>query len=65
MTDDVPMTSFSVLFARYKGDLNELVRGAARGGPALPAIEQARLENLPVPVCIGPHNVLIEVLVYL
>ncbi len=25
---DVPMTSFSVLFARYKGDLNEFVRGA-------------------------------------
>ncbi len=26
---DVPMTSFSVLFARFKGDLNEFVRGAA------------------------------------
>jgi [FeFe] hydrogenase H-cluster maturation GTPase HydF len=25
---DVPMTSFSILFARYKGDLNEFVRGA-------------------------------------
>ncbi len=25
---DVPMTSFSILFARYKGDLVELVRGA-------------------------------------
>ncbi len=25
---DVPMTSFSILFARCKGDLNELVRGA-------------------------------------
>ncbi|MFA6134606.1 MAG: [FeFe] hydrogenase H-cluster maturation GTPase HydF [Phycisphaerae bacterium] len=26
--DSVPMTSFSILFARYKGDLNEFVRGA-------------------------------------
>ncbi len=26
---DIPMTSFSILFARHKGDLNELVRGAA------------------------------------
>ena len=26
---DIPMTSFSILFARYKGDLSELVRGAA------------------------------------
>lgn len=25
---DIPMTSFSVLFARYKGDLGEFVRGA-------------------------------------
>ncbi len=25
---DVPLTSFSILFARYKGDLTELVRGA-------------------------------------
>jgi len=25
---DIPLTSFSILFARYKGDLNELVRGA-------------------------------------
>jgi [FeFe] hydrogenase H-cluster maturation GTPase HydF len=25
--DDVPMTSFSILFARYKGDLTEFVRG--------------------------------------
>ena len=25
---DVPLTSFSILFARYKGDLEELVRGA-------------------------------------
>ena len=25
---DVPLTSFSILFARYKGDLNEFVRGA-------------------------------------
>lgn len=25
---DVPLTSFSILFARYKGDLGELVRGA-------------------------------------
>ena len=28
--DDVLLTSFSILFARYKGDLPELVRGAAR-----------------------------------
>ena len=27
---DVPLTSFSILFARYKGNLAELVRGAAR-----------------------------------
>ncbi len=26
--DTVPMTSFSILFARHKGDLNEFVRGA-------------------------------------
>jgi [FeFe] hydrogenase H-cluster maturation GTPase HydF len=26
--DEVPMTSFSILFARFKGDLAELVRGA-------------------------------------
>ena len=26
--DDIPLTSFSILFARYKGDLEELVRGA-------------------------------------
>ncbi|HUW30033.1 MAG TPA: redox-sensing transcriptional repressor Rex [Planctomycetota bacterium] len=26
--DDVPLTSFSILFARYKGDLSEFVRGA-------------------------------------
>jgi len=26
--DDIPLTSFSILFARYKGDLRELVRGA-------------------------------------
>lgn len=26
---DIPLTSFSILFARYKGDLSELVRGAA------------------------------------
>ena len=26
--DDVPLTSFSILFARYKGDLPSLVRGA-------------------------------------
>lgn len=25
---DIPMTSFSILFARYKGDLNQLVAGA-------------------------------------
>lgn len=28
--DDIMLTSFSILFARYKGDLRELVRGAAR-----------------------------------
>mgnify|MGYP003301492344 CR=1 FL=1 len=27
--NDIPLTSFSILFARYKGDLHELVRGAA------------------------------------
>ena len=27
---DVPLTSFSILFARYKGDLKEAVHGAAR-----------------------------------
>ncbi len=27
--DDITLTSFSILFARYKGDLSELVRGAA------------------------------------
>ena len=27
---EVPLTSFSILFARYKGELAELVRGAAR-----------------------------------
>ena len=27
---DVPLTSFSILFARYKGDLNEAVHGAAQ-----------------------------------
>lgn len=27
---DILLTSFSILFARYKGDLNELVKGAAR-----------------------------------
>lgn len=26
---DIPLTSFSILFARYKGDLAEMVRGAA------------------------------------
>lgn len=26
--DEIPMTSFSVLFARYKGSLDELIRGA-------------------------------------
>ena len=26
---DIPLTSFSILFARYKGDLNALVKGAA------------------------------------
>ncbi len=28
--DDVPFTTFSTLFARYKGDIDALVRGAAR-----------------------------------
>lgn len=27
--DDVPLTSFSILFARYKGDLEKLVKGAS------------------------------------
>lgn len=27
--DDILLTSFSIIFARYKGDLNQLVRGAA------------------------------------
>ncbi|WP_338668600.1 [FeFe] hydrogenase H-cluster maturation GTPase HydF [Pseudodesulfovibrio methanolicus] len=27
--DDIPLTTFSTLFARYKGDLNRLVQGAA------------------------------------
>lgn len=27
--EDIPLTSFSILFARYKGDLAELVKGAA------------------------------------
>ncbi len=26
---DIPLTSFSILFARYKGDLTELIKGAA------------------------------------
>lgn len=26
--EDIPMTSFSILFARYKGDLNDLMQGA-------------------------------------
>ena len=26
--EDVPLTSFSILFARHKGDLKELVKGA-------------------------------------
>ncbi|NLI61331.1 MAG: [FeFe] hydrogenase H-cluster maturation GTPase HydF [Clostridiales bacterium] len=26
--EDIPLTSFSILFARYKGDLDELVKGA-------------------------------------
>ena len=30
--ESVPLTSFSILFARYKGDLEELVRGAAALG---------------------------------
>jgi hypothetical protein len=33
---DVPMTSFSILFARFKGDLNEFVRGALRIGQLKP-----------------------------
>ncbi len=28
--ESIPLTSFSILFARYKGDLEELVRGAAK-----------------------------------
>lgn len=28
--EDIPLTSFSILFARYKGDLETLVRGASR-----------------------------------
>ena len=28
MPEDVPLTSFSILFARYKGELGALVRGA-------------------------------------
>jgi len=28
VSDDIPLTSFSILFARYKGDLDELVKGA-------------------------------------
>lgn len=27
---DIPLTSFSILFARYKGDLKEVVKGAAK-----------------------------------
>lgn len=30
--DDIPLTSFSILFARYKGDLESLVSGAAQLG---------------------------------
>lgn len=30
--DDIPLTSFSILFARYKGDLEALVSGAAQLG---------------------------------
>lgn len=33
---DVPLTSFSILFARFKGDLTELVRGAAAVGRLQP-----------------------------
>lgn len=29
LPDDIPLTSFSIIFARYKGDLSELVKGAA------------------------------------
>ncbi len=29
LPDNIPLTSFSILFARYKGELEELVRGAA------------------------------------
>lgn len=29
LPDDIKLTSFSIIFARYKGDLTELVRGAA------------------------------------
>lgn len=28
LPDDIPLTSFSILFARYKGDLSSVVRGA-------------------------------------
>lgn len=28
--DDIPLTSFSILFARYKGDLTAVVKGAAK-----------------------------------
>ena len=28
--DEIPLTSFSILFARYKGDLSALIRGAAK-----------------------------------
>jgi [FeFe] hydrogenase H-cluster maturation GTPase HydF len=33
---DVPCTTFSILFARYKGDLNELAKGAAAIGSLKP-----------------------------
>ncbi len=29
LPEDIPLTSFSILFARYKGELEELVRGAS------------------------------------
>lgn len=30
LPEEIPLTSFSILFARYKGDLEQLVRGAAQ-----------------------------------
>lgn len=30
LPDEIPLTSFSILFARYRGDLPQLIRGAAK-----------------------------------